>query len=251
MVRLISILGCVAIALVTMAGCEDIRLPDPNVRYVALGDSSTRGPSERDYPDILRERLGEPVDALANEGHGGETSGEGLERLEQLISWEIYPNAHTLLYWQGAAEIIDFIQDVDPLLLLDPDSGLYLFSDRLDDKLDEAQKNIEDLVRTAQSAGWTVYVATYFSAREELGPCENLFLDTILPSQARHANVYIRLLNERIRLAAADTGAILVDVAASTAVLQEDEDNYFDCNHLSAEGNGIVADVFHDVLNAP
>lgn len=215
-----------------------------------MGDSSTRGPSDRDYPDILREQLGEPTDAFANEGHGGETTAEGLERLKQLISWEVYPSAHTLLYWQGGADIIDFVGEVDPLFLLNPDSGLYLFTGRLEKKLDEIQKNIEDVIETAQSAGWTVYVATYFLAREEVGPCENLFLDTILPSQARHGNSYIRRLNERIRLAATDTGAVLVDVAVMTEVLQKSEDNYFDCNHLSAQGNAIVAEVFYNVVSA-
>jgi lysophospholipase L1-like esterase len=223
-------------------------VPAPNVRFVAIGDSATRGPSDRDYPDILRERLGQPADSFANEGHGGETTDEGIERLRLLIRWEIYPNAHTLLYWQGGADIIDFAGDVDPLLLLDPDSGLYPFKDGLNDKLDEIQRNIEDAIETAQSTGWLVYAATYYAAREEIGPCESLFLDTILPSQARHANAYIRRVNERIRLAVADTGAILVDVAAMTDVLQGDELYYFDCNHLSAEGNEIVANLFHDVI---
>ena len=51
-------------AFVLVGGCADFRLPDPAVVYVAFGDSSTAGPSERDYPDILRELLGEPQQRL-------------------------------------------------------------------------------------------------------------------------------------------------------------------------------------------
>lgn len=248
MVRLSYILGIAAITLVSGAGCEDIQWPDPDVRYIAIGDSATRGPSDRDYPDILRELLGEPANSFANQGHGGETTGEGLERLEQLIAWEIYPNAHTMLYWQGGADIVDFFGDVDPLLLLDPDGESYPFESRLNDTLDEIQENIEDAIETAQSAGWAVYVTTYFSTREEIGPCENLFGDTILPSQARNANTYIGLLNERIRLAALNTGATLVDVSSANDTLRNDEANYYDCNHLSTEGNAIAADIFRDAI---
>jgi hypothetical protein len=231
-----------------LSGCGEVHFADPNVRYVAIGDSSTRGPSARDYLDILRDLLNEPAEAFANEGKGGSTSNEGLEKIGQLIQQGFYPNAHTLLYWQGGGDIVDFMIDVDPLLLLAPDSDLYPFASRLDEVLDEIQANIEALIETAKDAGWSVYVATYYFGREALGPCENLFLDTILPSQARNANVYIGLLNERIRLAAANTGAVLVDVSSLNDVLRSDKANYFDCNHLSAQGNGLVAELFRDVL---
>ena len=79
-----------------VTGCVEIRVPDPAVHYVAFGDSMTRGPSDRDYPDILRELLGEPLDAFANEGQSGETSDEGRGRLNDLVALDLYPNVRIL-----------------------------------------------------------------------------------------------------------------------------------------------------------
>ena len=71
------------------------RMPDPNVRYVAFGESTTAGPSERDYPDILREKLDQPPETFSNEGLGGESTEEGLERLADLIDRGLFPNARS------------------------------------------------------------------------------------------------------------------------------------------------------------
>lgn len=238
-----------AVVLAGVAGCPEVQVPDPAVRYVAFGDSSTDGPSERDYPDILREQLGEAPETFANEGKGGETAADGLERLDMLFSMDLYPNAHTLFYWQGAAAVIDFIQQVDPLLLLSPNSPNYPFSEQLSTLLDNVEANIREAIGRAQTAGLTVYVATYYTGREALQPCDALFLDIILPGQVRNANVYLDLLNERIRRAAADTGATLVDIATLDAELQAESANYFDCNHLSAEGNALVAERFLAIIS--
>ena len=48
------------------------------------------------------------------------------------------------------------------------------------------------------------------------------------------------MLNDRIRAAAANARALLVDVGASAGVLAADPANYFNCNHLSEQGNTIV-----------
>ena len=52
--------GAIALALGVSAGCVELRTPDPDVRYVAFGDSTTKGPTPRDYPAILRELLDVP-----------------------------------------------------------------------------------------------------------------------------------------------------------------------------------------------
>ena len=57
-------------------------------------------------------------------------------------------------------------------------------------------------------------------------------------------------LNEQIGGAAPAQGAILVNVDANNAVIQADEANYADCNHLSTQGNDIVAGLFADAVTA-
>ena len=113
-----SLLGLVIAGLGCSHACVELRAPDPNVRFVAFGDSTTVGPTKRDYPDILRELLGEPPETFVNEGHGGETTGEGLDRLNGLLETELFPNAQIWMYWEGGNDIIEFIQARDPLLLV-------------------------------------------------------------------------------------------------------------------------------------
>ena len=234
----------------SVIGCSDygVLMPDPSVHYVAFGDSETSGSSGRDYPEILAELLGQTPDIIANQGRGGETTAEGLDRLRDLLSLGIYPNAQVLLYWEGGADIIDLIREVDGLLLFSPSASNYPYSNRLIEVLDHIQANIETVISEGQAAGMKVYVATYFSLRETIASCDPLFLDIMLPSQARNANGYISLLNERIRQAAVNKEATVVDIASADDVLLADNANYLNCNHLSGKGNGIVAQLFADAL---
>ncbi|MHC4444892.1 MAG: SGNH/GDSL hydrolase family protein [Planctomycetota bacterium] len=227
-----------------LAGCAEIPIPDPAVGYIAFGDSSAAGPAERDYPDILREMLGESPEAFANEAKSGESADEGLERLRLLLSLDIYPNAHTLLYWEGAGGIIDFITEVDGLLLRSPNDSNYPYTSQLNERLDNIQTHIESAIQAAQEKGLKVYIATYFFSPEIIAHCDRLLLNTILPLQARNANTYIELLNGRIRQSATKKSAILVDIAAADTILRADNANYSDCSHLSTAGNTIVADLF-------
>jgi lysophospholipase L1-like esterase len=241
----------VVVAFLFLSGCEAIHVPDPNVIYVAFGDSSTSGPSTRDYPDILQSLLGVTPETVANEGESGETSEEGLDRLKGLLAGEIFPNAEVLLYWQGGNDISGYIKDHDPFLLASPDDPDYPLSNDLTQRLAETQANIESAVAAARNAGLRVYAATYFLLLEDIAGCDALPLDVVLPAQARNANVYIARLNERIRAAAANQGAVLVDVAAADDILRQDQANYFDCDHLSEKGNGIVANLFFQSIVGP
>jgi len=235
----------VACFFVAAGGCVDLRVPDPDVRYVAFGDSATAGPSTRDYPDILGDLLGEPAGSIANEGLGGEAAAEGLDRLRALIADEIYPNATVLLYWEGGNDITSFIKEYDPLFLYSPDDPDYPFTAELEERLDQVRSDAWMALLAGEDAGLTVYAATYFPMREDLQECDALLLNIILPAQAAIANAYVDMLNARIRSAvSAAAGATLVDVAGLGVSLTASADNYYNCNHLSEQGNQVVAELF-------
>jgi lysophospholipase L1-like esterase len=236
--------------ILALGGCGAFTLPDPDVHYIAFGDSTTDGPSDRDYWDILRERLGEDPIRFANEGQGGESTEDGLQRLQSIIAFETYPNATTLLLWQGGNDIIQFIGETDSLLIFSPDSTDYPAAGRLTELLDDAQSNLEQQISAAQAAGWKVYVATLFPIRVQTSSCDPLPLNILLAPQAANANVYVRRLNDRIGLAAENTDATLVDIESRSDEINASGENYFDCNHLSAAGNAIAADEFLKAFEA-
>ncbi len=245
-VRLLCAVAAIA-GTIGLVGCEDLLIPDPAVVYLAFGDSATAGAVTPAYPELLRQRLAEDPTAFTNQGRSGETSDEGLERLQALLAGGVFPNARVLLYWQGGNDITDFVRDHDPVLLWSPDAADYPFTDALTQTLDSLQANIESAIAVGRQAGMTVYVATYFALPETLIACDALFLDLMLPQQARHANVYVTMLNARVVQAVANQNASLVDIAARNAELQADRANYFDCNHLSEQGNDIAAEAFAEV----
>ncbi len=236
----LTVLACVT-AIISTAGCGEVRVPDPNVRYIAFGDSSTAGPTDRDYPQILQEQLGVPAEQFANEGSGGEVTAEGLDRLSSLLDGGIFPNATTLLYWEGGNDVIAFLRQVDPLLILSPDDASYPFTAQLENVLAGTQTNVEAAIGRAQSAGLEVFVGTYPLRPASLLPCEALPIRVMLPGQTSLANQYTQRVNERIRAAATATGATLVEVAAA---VPSDPVNFFDCTHLSAAGNDLAAAAF-------
>ncbi len=233
-------------------GCDSIAMGpmtvDPNVRIVSFGDSTTDGPSDKNYDEFLPELLNEPANTFSNQGNGGENTTDGLVRLTGLLDSEVFPNANTLLFWQGGNDVSDFIKDMDPLLLRSPDDDTYPFRDELTAQLDTAQANIESAIASAQAAGYEVFVATYFFIPDAIFSCDALLFDLIIPGQARNANAYMRNLNDRIRLAAASQGATLVDIATLDDAMRSTLDNYEDCNHLSEMGNEIAAQLFADTL---
>lgn len=243
-------LGLIAACFSVSNGCVEISVPDPAVRYVAFGDSTTAGASNRDYPDILRELLGEPPETFANAGHGGETTTEGLVRLSDILEAGLFPNAMVWFYWEGGNDVIEFVQAHDPLLLFSPDDPGYPFEGSLAEQLADSQTNIEAAIALLHDARIEVFVATSFPVREGAGGCPPLLGNTMFPQQAEHANAYIARMNERIKMAVTNQEAFLVDVAAIGEQLRADQANYIDCNHLSVQGNEIVAAVFADAIRA-
>ena len=237
------------LATVSLAGCTT-PLPDPAVRYIAFGDSTTAGPASRQYWEFLRDDLGQPADSFAGQGKGGEPTAEGLVRLRSVLDNGIYPNAEALLYWEGGNDVLDFVKNHDPLLLFSPKAADYPFGGDLATSLDTTQASIEEAIRLGRQAGLAVYVATYFYLNAQTGQCKPALLGVLLPSQQAHVTEYVQLLNDRIRLAAAGAGAVLVDVAGQADTIAADSANYVNCNHLSEKGNQIVAGIFEAAIQA-
>ncbi|HRX83962.1 MAG TPA: GDSL-type esterase/lipase family protein [Phycisphaerae bacterium] len=234
--------------LLGVAGCGDLRVPDPNVVYIAFGDSATKGPADDDYPDLLRARLGVAANTFANEGEGGDTIAEGVDRLASLLDSGIYPNAEVLLLWEGGGDLIDFIGEIDPFLLWSVNDSDYPYQDELDAKLDEIGANLADAIARGRAAGLDVYTATYFPILGGFSACPGLPFDFIIPGQAERANEYLALLNAEIRRRVSASGATLVDIGRDAANLADDRGNYENCNHLSSDGNARVAELFYDAL---
>jgi len=249
------IAGCIAALPIMLAvGCDStnaaFRQPQPAVWYLPFGDSTTAGPSTRDYTEFLSEKLNTSADRVANEGRGGETTEEGLIRLDELLRFDLFPNAKVFIYWEGGNDINDFIGSVDPFLLFSPDDQDYPYPSRLSEALTNITENIKRAIETANDAGMDAYVVTYFPLATNLGECPALPFDIIFPGQAFNANIYIRRLNDAIRNAASETNATVIDVAAIGNDLVADPANFFNCNHMSAVGNEIVAELIADELVA-
>ncbi len=245
--RMRTVIECFAATAIVpfLAGADcggaGFRLPDPNVRVIAFGDSTTAGPSDRQYVEYLPDLLAQPANTFANEGMGGETTSEGVVRLQSLLDGAWFPNAEKIILWEGGNDIIDFIQAHDPLIAISPDDALYLFSTALQQQLDETAANLRTAIGAAKSAGLGVCLVTYYFVPEEIFDCSATPLDVIFPGQARVANDYQSRLNDMIRSVAASEDVTLIDVAALDETLRGDLTNYFNCNHLSAAGNQIVA----------
>jgi lysophospholipase L1-like esterase len=213
-------------------------MPQPNVTHVAFGDSATK-----EYPELLSDILGLEDDQMANESESGEEVEDGLDRLSDFIAYKVFPNAQYFLYWQGGNDLIDFIKKRDPFLFLSPSDSDYPFKSDLDGQLQTIKNKLELGINMAQQEGWLVYVATYYHFVSGM-QCPPMIFEFMSQDQASIANEYVELLNETIRLAALNLGAIVVDIGFCEFELTD----YENCNHLNIGGNQIVAQEFADTI---
>ena len=223
-----------------LMGC--VRPPEPSVQYVAFVDSQTGG-----FPDHLIGLLGVQADVVAKEAKGGEATDEGLERLNMLISQGVFPNAEHFMYWQGGNDLLDWMKKRDPFLLFSPNDPGYPFSDSLNNELDKIQSNIETAIGMAKAEGWQVYAATYAPLQPGI-ECPPVPWFGLSDVQADRANEYQALVNQRIRLAIQNCGAVLVDIGTDPDIPAPE--NYTNCNHLNSDGNAIVAERFFEVITS-
>jgi len=235
--------------LFALAGCEALPpAPDPNIRYIAFGDSTTDGPADKQYVEFLPDLLGQPADAFANEGESGETSTEGLERLRVILADGRYPNATTLIYWEGGNDLTEFIKDNDPLLISSPTDPDFSDAQDLATALDQTQTNVEAAIAEARIKGLVVFVATYAPLAPRTAECGALPFNILIPGQAENGNAYVDELNAVLVLAGARNGATIVDISAIGDELRASSSNYENCNHLSEQGNQRAAQEFADVI---
>ena len=245
---------CIALLiLVALGGCNGtplFQLPDPAVRVIAFGDSTTDGPSDKQYTEFLQENPAIDPAAITNAGMGGETTTDGLPRLQQLLDSGLFPNAEIVIIWEGGNDLIDFIQQRDPFIAVPPESPLFLFGPQLAELLAHVQANLVQMIAASRNAGATPILVTYFFIPEDPIDCGLSPLPTLLPAQAITANGYVERLNTLIRDVGASETVAVVDVAALDAALRADIANYTNCNHLSANGNALAADMIGEAVIA-
>jgi len=237
-----------SILILLIAGCGTAK---PNVEIICFGDSATAGAVDPAYPEQLSTIMGLMADQVENAGESGETTEKGLERLNGLISANVYPNAATFIYWQGGNDITDFVQGIDPFLIFSPNDPAYPFINQLNIVLDEVMQNIDSVVEKAQGAGWTVYVCNYYPILE-LGiqslNCPASPFGMITEAQAKVVNGYQSFLNDAIQSVAVANGVEIVDINSLGPVLQSDTSRWHNCNHLNSIGNLLVAQKVMGVL---
>ena len=159
---------------------------------------------------------------------------------------QTFPNAETLIIWQGGTDVIHFVASKDSGLQLSPADVAYPLRKQLMSLLDLIEGNLGEMVARGTGAGWKVYLVTYYPMSIEKA-CAQLGLE-LDAQRGQVIDSYLSALNERIRRAVKQHGAGLIDVAAIGEELKSDAGNHFDCNHLSQHGNARVSGLVAESL---
>ncbi len=220
----------------------------PDVRYIALGDSIT-GTQETDtYPRFLVAQLGISHDEFAAEGSGGRTVAGGLQRLSEILEFDLYPNTEVLIYFLGGADVINFLNSFDPSLTAAPSDPDYPFADPLAALLDPLRLTMRDTLQLAIVQGFEVFAATYFPLPAGVAPCDPLGGGALDDIAAARVNEYIDLLNDLIIELGGELNVTLVDLSQPDSLLHQDGANFADCTHPNEAGAEIIANHFADAL---
>lgn len=220
----------------------------PEVRFVILGDSITGSLDDDTYPRFLVNVMGLDVSELATESAGGRTVSQGLERMNEIVDIDPYPNAAVFIYFLGGADIIDFVRRVDPSLTTAPDEPDYPFDLELGALLDDVREGISATLSLALANGYQTFIATYHSLPAEVAPCDLLGTEVLGEQEAGRVNQYVELLNGVITELAGAMPVMLVDLRLDNAALLADPANFTDCLHPSTQGAAILASRFAAVL---
>jgi len=220
--------------------------PRPSVILVCFGDSATKGAVEQHYPGYIEEWINPSEDDVANEGKSGETSGEGLQRLRNLIDSEEYPNAQVYAYWEGGNDIVDTMQELDRFLIWDPTWPWYPFHEELDDLLGEVKENLRQGINKIRETDATPVLGTYYYLMA-FKKCKHSPIHFLLPFQVRHANHYVDKLNNVIYDLAYEEDVPLADINKELGTMAYW--HYYDFNHANALGNRLIAEVWFEAVD--
>lgn len=218
--------------------------PDPYVHYICFGDSATEGMPEGRYPSFLEQMLidgaGEEPGCVANQGQWGEVACGSQGRLLERINEALCPNAHTVLYWEGANDLMWYI---------------YYNNWELDhgptpEDIAEIHHIIFDCISEAvdliQLEGLAVIVGTYYY----LVPGVDVFgWGETTQEQIDFANRYIDEFNNAI-ISLADEEGIPVAPIHTLGVLGDGSDVYYlpDGAHPNVAGYELIAQIWYETI---
>ncbi|MDX1630325.1 MAG: GDSL-type esterase/lipase family protein [Thermoanaerobaculia bacterium] len=186
-------------------------------RYVAFGDSITAGvgaEDDRGYPPRLEEMLQEnnPGTTVENQGVPGETTVEGLTRIEEVLE----AGQGTILLMEGTNDVSQSIS-----------SETIVF-------------NLEEIARKTESAGWEIVHATVIPRRPDSSSPRKLQINGNL-NRALRASVGARGLE------LADPFEVFGSTPDRFDRLYSDDPNDR-VGHPNGEGYELMAEVFRDVI---
>ena len=207
---------------------------------VCFGDSATAGAVDLSFPDYLEFFIDPGDGQVVNEGESGETTDEGYWRILWMVATFQHYDAKVWTYWEGGNDLIDWVEETDPLLLNDPLDPEYPYWNELQDELERIKFNIKLSVETIYVTGAEVVLGTYYEIVPWL-PCSCSPIGFFLPVHAEIANHYQSLLNEAIREVADELDAPVNDMENNLGPISGHLINYHDCNHMNAMGNFWVA----------
>jgi len=215
--------------------------PRPSVILVCFGDSATKGAVDQHYPSYIEEWINPSEDDVANEGKSGETSGEGLSRLRDIIDSEKFPNAQVYAYWEGGNDLVDTITELDPFLIWDPARSWYPFRAELDDILSNIKENLRQGIQKIRETDAQPILGTYYYLMA-FKKCKFSPIHFLFPFMVRKANHYVDQLNNVIYELADEENVPLADINKELGTMSYW--SYHDYNHANALGNRLIAEVW-------
>jgi len=227
-----------------MTGCPPPP-PDPLVHHICFGDSVTQGLSSGvSYPMLLEQLLVdagfEATGSVANEGQFGDMACGSQGRLIERIDEARYPNAHAVLYWLGANDLMwhvyynNFELDHGPTEE-DVQAINHIVYDCINDSMD-----------IIEEANLEVAVGTYY----HLVPGHDVFgWGETTEEMIVFANQYIDALNQAI-ISLASTRGICLAPIYELGVLGDGSEEYYlgDGVHPNEAGLNLISGVWFDTV---
>jgi len=224
------------------------------VRYICFGDSATAGLPDGSYPAYLEQLLvaynGEQAGCVANQGQVGDIACPELRRLEERIADTMYPNAHTVLFWEGGNDLFYYLYEhySDPVNV-----KFTLDHGPLPEEIPAISAIALDCIRHAagiiRDNSLAPIVGTYFKVIPGKPITGIPGPDGLTTEQAGFVNEYVDVLNGAI-LAMAQAEGIPVAPIHTLGVLGGSPDYYHDGMHPSKEGYQLVAAVWYQAILA-